>query len=111
MPTARHGAAVQYYISLIVTWGNQLPMLTLSEKAEAERVALQKCASLEDVLTAILYAGFEGETPFRVHDRDGNLWRVPAHEMTVAEILAFVHHHYGEAFVTICKQHSEFIVH
>jgi hypothetical protein len=86
-------------------------MLTPSERAERERMALQQCAQFEEVITDIVFAGFEGESPFRVHDRDGNLWRTPAHEMTVGDILAFVHHHYGEMFVGFCKRKPEFIVH
>jgi hypothetical protein len=86
-------------------------MLTQAETAAREKAALQKCASFEEVVTDIVHAGFEGETPFRVHDRDGNLWRVPAHEMTVGEIIAFVHHHYGELFVEFCRTIQQLKVH
>jgi hypothetical protein len=75
-----------------------LPMLEPSEKAEAERRALAKCAAFEQVLTEIVYAGLENMNPFFA-------------AMTRAAILEYVRHHFGELFVGFCERMPELILH
>jgi hypothetical protein len=83
-------------------------MLSPSEQAEAERRALAKCADFESTVTEILNAF---NPFFLVYDLDGKPWPLRPDQMTVGDILAFVHHKYGPLFLGFCRSFPEFTIH
>jgi hypothetical protein len=72
-------------------------MLTQAEIREQHAIAERKCADFEEIITEIVYAGFEGEKPFPVI-------------MTRDEIIDFVRIRFGELFVGFCRQLPQFIL-
>jgi hypothetical protein len=87
-------------------------VLTPSEKAAREQTALAKCADFELVLTKIINAGLEGPNPFfLVYDLDGKPWPIRPDQMTVGDILAYVHSRFGELFLGFCRTFPQLIVH
>jgi hypothetical protein len=53
----------------------------------------------------------EGPNPFFLVYVDGKPWPIRPDQMTVGDILAYVHHRYGELFVGFCRQMPNFIIH
>jgi hypothetical protein len=86
-------------------------MLTQAERAESERQSLERCADFETTVSEIIYAGLDGGSYPPVFDADGKLWPIPPPQMTVADILAFVHNRFGELFVGFCRRMDNFIIH
>jgi hypothetical protein len=86
-------------------------MPTAEEQAQLrERMALAKCSDFETTMTEILNA-FGANPFFLVYDNDGKPWPLRPDQMAVPDILEYVRHRFGEAFVTIAKQHDEFTTH
>ena len=57
---------------------------------------------------------FAADCPMRpdvVFDADGKPWPVPPSQMSVADILAFVHSVYGELFLGFCRRFEQLKVH
>jgi len=73
-------------------------MLTQAEIAEQERLALQRCADFEDVITQLINAGFPGTSPLIAL-------------LTRDEIIELVRVRWGELFVGFCTRIPELIVH
>jgi hypothetical protein len=88
-----------------------LPMLTPSERAEAERGALEKCATFEQVINAILDAGIGGPDGILLFDTDGNLWKKQPDQMNPDDVVEYVQMKFGPLFASFVKEFPQFIIH
>jgi hypothetical protein len=79
----------------------------------AEAAADAKCRRFLTDINLIVDT-FSADCPMwadAVFDADGEPWPVPPSQMTVADILTFVHQTYGELFVGFCRTFTQLKVH
>jgi hypothetical protein len=79
----------------------------------SEQQADAKCRRFLDDINQIVDT-FSADCPFVadvVYDADGEPWPIPPSQMTVDDILHFVHVRYGELFVGFCRTFDQLKVH